>query len=117
MGRLQSQVTRTVPGMSIDDMEKHFADTLRVGRPNMRDEPHRMVGMVALSEEDKENYDERNDNWNKDFGKPILPSMKCRSLNAIMRAENDIEAIDRKIRLIEEQRLSHETRKNRERRD
>ena len=38
-------------------------------------------------------------------------------MNAILRAENEIEAIDRKIRLIEEQRLAHKIRQDRERRD
>lgn len=62
---------------------------------------------------EKENYDELNELGQpmkpgySYFGKPIRPKQNCRSKNAILRAENEIEAIDRKIRLIEEQRLAH----------
>lgn len=65
---------------------------------------------------EKENYDQLND-FNElgqpmkpgysFFGKPIRAKQPCRSMNAILRAENEIEAIDRKIRMIEEQRLAH----------
>lgn len=112
----QNEIDARTRGQSIEHFQQHFANTLHVGRG--KDD-----GQNVMYDMDKENYDELNEKGEpmrpgySFFDKPILPKMKCRSANAIVRAENEIEAIDRKIRLIEEQRLAHQTFLTREKRN
>lgn len=120
MAALQQQLRQTeidarTRGQSIEHLQDKFASTLRIGKKSD-------VGHVDY-DLDKENFDELNEKGepmrpgHSFFDKPILPQMKCRSVNAILRAESEIEAIDRKIRIIEEQRLHHQVEKARRKRD
>ena len=51
------------------------------------------------------------------FGYPIHPKLKTRSSNAMFRIENEVEEIDRTIRLLEEHQKNFNERKKRENRD